>query len=305
MRRQLFKVVLTLSLCSLYFSSCKPANVTNTNTSTSSANENPGTQPSPSVDLSGVRDMKEFIDDEIPCPHQTDDFLAQPGEIIDAPQPPNGTYVRLFFKATDAAPQRAIVKQGNRVVGRFLGDINAPPVEAFFDSDGGGVKYEFQQCSELTNGDKKWFAYESTFQDQSSGANNKYLMRATGLSQFTLEFGPTIVRPPPPFFVHVGGKVKCGGILGANLVATSYAYAWVTSTPDPNGPKMKVDNLKVKLFIDCRSFSKETSVSNVSEAVQGEQFRGIGVPICCDIRVQAVATLGAEQKTASGTYQPD
>lgn len=275
----------------------------NQNSAVSNVNE---VRPSPSVDLSGVRETSDTVHSEIPCPHQSDDFIAQPGEIINASQPPGGAYVRLNFKATDAAPQRCIVKQNNRVVGRFLGDLNAPPTEAFFTSDGGEIKYEFQQCSETTSGDKQWFAYQNTFQDQSSGANKKYLMKATGLSQFTLEFGPGIVAPPPPVYVHVGGKVKCGGILGANLVATSYAYAWVTSTPDPNGPKVAVPNLKVTLHIDCRSFQKENSVQNASEVVQGEQFRGIGVPICCDIRVDADATLAdGSHKTASGSFQPE
>jgi hypothetical protein len=303
MRR--FLIFLTVSLCVFPYSACRPTNTTNTPTGGAANNQITSTSPSPTVDLSGVRENRNTVREEIPCPHQTDEFIAQPGEIIGASQPSNGTYVRLFFKATNDAPQRAIVKQGNRVVGRFFGDLNAPPQEAFFDSDGSDVKYEFQQCSETTSGEKQWFAYTNTFEDQSSGANKKYMMRATGLSQFTLEFGPTIVRPPPPFYVHVDGKVKCGGILGANLVATSYGFAWVTSTPDRNGPKVRVNNLKVTLHIPCRGFSKENSVQNVSEAVQGEQFRGIGVPICCDIRVDAVATLDGQTKTASGTFQPD
>lgn len=224
-----------------------------------------------------------------PCPVTSDAFLGEPGKLsnVNLPQPPNGTYTRVSMVATSAAPQRLLVKQSGNVVARYYGDLADPRGIATFFSDGTDIEFEFQQCVQFTDGSHGWRPFINFVTDQSTGENRSYLFEGGG-AKFVMEFGPDITPPPPPAFLHVDGKLKCGGF--GWQVATSYAYAWTTATPDRNGPRIAVPNLAVSMVIGCRQFSVSNSGHNISNIETSEQFRGIGVPVCCDFDVVASAT---------------
>lgn len=239
-----------------------------------------------------INDVNRLQDDE-PWPSTGDDFLALPGRLRAAgfEPPARNTYCKLSFNATTDVPQRILVKQGGRlvgedhsggrVVGRYFGDERIPIGEAFFESDGEDIYFEFQEYHEEI---KAWRAYRNTIQDTGDDTNREFTMRGARAS-FKLEWGPRIVRPrpvdprqpeqprPAHGFLWVGGKVKCKNIfLGS--VQTSYAFAWATATNDPNGPKLAVPELSVSFVYDDFPHGPiSNSARNTSEVVASEQIR--------------------------------
>lgn len=255
------------------------------------------------IDINQIRRLQ----DEEPWPTTGDDFLALPGRLRAAgyEPPPQGTYCKLSFRATGEAPQRVLVKQGGilsgvdhnggRVVGRYFGDEAIPHTEAFFTSDGEEIYFEFQKYYREIN---EWRAHHNTIQDTGDDSNKEYTMRGAQ-ARFVLEWGPRIVRPAPPRppdppqlpapphgYLWVDGKAKCTNIsLGS--VQTSYAFAWATSTNDPNGPKLAARELSVSFVYDDFPHGPiSKSERNVSEVVASEQIRRTPGN-CSDIEITA------------------
>lgn len=245
------------------------------------------------------------LDQPEPCPIMGDAFLGDPGALsnIGVDPPPAGTYVRITYYNKELGPHRVLIRQRGRIVGRFYGDLSDErPTNTFF-SDGGDIEFEFQRCDEYTDGSHEWNPLYN-FGKQVSGppvsGSPDYRININtdnGQTGAAIEWGPNIVPPPPPAppaYFWVGGRIQCGGFLWK--VATNYAFAWVTTTPDRNGPRLAVPRLSVTLYIDCRQFKTSNTVNNQSDVVASEQFRGINVPVCCDIRVHGEATLANGRK---------
>jgi hypothetical protein len=240
-----------------------------------------------------------------PCPITTDAFLGEPGKFsnIDVAPPPRGTFVKLRYDARNIGITRVLIKQAGTVVGRFYGDLQDTRGESVFYSNGGDIEFEIQECVEYTDGTHAWVPLQNFVHDDSSGANHNVLLRTSnGATACAVLWGPGIMPPPPPVYLHPGGQLRCGG--WGWRVATSYAFAWTTSTPDPNGPRIAVPKLSVAMHIGCRDFKTGHSAQNVSDVVASEQFRGINVPVCCEFYVTAEAILqDGSRRTASTTIK--
>jgi hypothetical protein len=250
--------------------------------------------------------VKLSVADIAACPLTRDAFISQPGRLQFGNEPTDGQYVTVAFTATSVAPQRVLIRQDGRVVARFYGDLDDPRKEAAFVAASGAIEYEFQQCLPTDQNELQWFAYASTTTDESQGNVYQNTFRSGGTANFVMRWGPGIVAPPPPIYVHVDGKSKCGGF--GYKVATNYAYGWVTSTADRNGPKRAVPEIVTSFTYEERGGTISHGERNTSESSAAEQFRGIGIPVCVCYNVTAVAKSedGTEHRpTAPKRVCPD
>jgi len=239
------------------------------------------------------------------CPPPGDQFLGEPGKFsnvgIDAP--PSGQYVRINFQALNTnTPQCVLIRQGagaERLVAKFFyGLLTDPRVTASFTSNGGDIQFEFQQF--IGN---RWYPYYNTIELESTEPHTTVVLRDGGTAQATVEWGSGIAAPPQttPAFLQIAGKSKCEGFIWK--VQTSYAYAWLTSTPDPNGPRVVASNISVRFqYQGCRPAVVQNSAQNSSQVEASEQVHGADpiCGICFDYIVSAEALLPDGRRLTNG-----